>query len=96
MKSSNEQTLKQAIEELLSVYKLRDGIESSQVLKSWEKIAGSFIAGNTTRLFIKNKKLYVKLESPALKHELSFAKSKLIEQLNKTAGKDVVNEIIFL
>lgn len=96
MKNSNEQTLKQAIEELLRTYKLQDGIESSQVVQSWERIAGSFIANNTEKVFIRNKKLYIKLVSPALKHELSFARSELIEKLNKTAGKDLVEEIVFL
>ena len=96
MKKSNEQTIKEAIQELLNAYKLNDGIRSSQVVKNWDKIAGSFISKNTEKLFIKNKVLFVKLNSPALKNELSFSKSKLIEKLNKSVKQEIINEIIFI
>ena len=96
MKSSNEQTLKQAIQELLDAYKLNDGIRESRVIHSWERIAGPYVAKNTESLFIRNKTLYVKLNSPALKNELSFARSKLIESLNKEVNAIVIHEIVFL
>jgi len=96
MKNSNEQTLKEVIQSLLDVYKLRNGLDETKLLNSWDKIAGPFIAKNTESLYIRNKTLFVKIGSPALKNELSYARSKLIEALNKKAGQEVIEEIVFL
>lgn len=94
--NSNEQTLKELIQQLLDSYKLQDGITRAKLINSWDKIAGKFIAGQTEKIYIKNNKLYIKLKSPALKHELSFAKSKLINNLNKNVGSEVIEDVIFL
>jgi len=96
MKSSNEQTLKEAILELLKTYKLEDGMNETKLINSWENVAGNMITKHTENLYIRNKKLYIKLDSPALKHELSFAKSKLISSLNKAVKSEVIVDIIFL
>ncbi len=96
MKNSNEQTLKEVIDELLKTYRLQDGIYESRLINSWEKVAGKLIARHTERLFIRKKTLYIKLDSAALKHELSFAKSKLINSLNNTVNKEVIQDIVLL
>ncbi len=96
MKNSNEHSLKEVINELLQSYKLQDGIYESRLLNSWEKVVGKMIARHTQNLFIKKETLFVKLDSSALKHELSFAKSKLIISLNKTVGKEVIQEIVLI
>lgn len=96
MKNTNEQTLKEAILQLLKTYNLQGGINETKIINSWEGIAGKMITRHTKDLYIKNKKLYIKLDSPALKHELSFAKTKLIKSLNETVNQAVIEDIIFL
>lgn len=96
MKHSNEQRLKEAIEELLSSYKLHDGLYETKLINSWENVAGKLISKHTENLFIKKDTLYVKLDSPALKNELSFARSKLIKSLNKAVDREVIQNIIFI
>ena len=96
MKKGNEQTLKEVIKELLDAYKLDEGLMESRLINSWDKIAGDFVSKNTEKIFIHKKTLYIRLNSPALKNELSFAKSNLIQSLNKAAGQEVIREIVFL
>jgi hypothetical protein len=96
LKNSNEQTLNEVIRDLLKVYKLEDGLNETRVIGSWENIAGSLIHKHTQEIYIKKKKLYIKLDSPALKHELSFAKTKLIKALNKSVNQETLEDIIFL
>lgn len=96
VKNSNEQTLKEAIFKLLKTYKLQDGINETKIINSWEGIVGKMITNHTENLYIRNNKLYLKLDSPALKHELSFAKSKLIKSLNDIVKQQVIDDIIFL
>lgn len=96
MKNSNEQTLKEVIQSLLEAYRLKDGLQESKLIHSWDKIAGPFIAKNTESIYIRKKTLYVRIGSPALKNELSFARSKLIDALNKEVQQEVIEEIVFL
>lgn len=96
MKNTNEQTLKEAIIQLLKTYNLQNGINETKLINSWENIAGKMITNHTENLYIKNKKLFIKLDSPALKHELYFAKTKLIKSLNDSVNQQVIEDIIFL
>ena len=96
IEGNNESTLKEVINELIKVYKLEDGLTNTKIASSWENVTGRIITKHTTNVYVKNKTLYVKLDSQALKHELSYAKSKLIKQLNKAVNKEVIQEIVFL
>jgi len=92
----NEQTIKEAINELLEAYRLKDKLNETRLLKSWEHITGKMISNHTVDLFIKRKILYVKLDSPALKNELTFAKDKILKLLNEEAGQEVIVKIVFI
>lgn len=94
--NGNEHTLKEVIAELLNVYRLNDGLTEAQLIKSWESIAGSYVAKFTEHIAIRNGVLYLKIKSPALKNELLFARGELLEALNAKAKKKVIKEIVFL
>jgi predicted nucleic acid-binding Zn ribbon protein len=96
VKLSNEQSLREVINELIKTFKLEDGISATRVINSWEKVAGTMIFNHTEKIFIRKKKLYLKLDSPALKQELSFEKSLILKKINKSAGQNVIEEIVFL
>jgi len=96
LKATNEQTLKEAITELLEAYKLKDGINETRLINSWDNVAGELISRHTEKLFIRKKTLYIKLDSAALKNELMYARNKLIKSLNKAIDVEVIQDIVFL
>jgi len=96
LNSGNEHTLKEVIQELVNAYRLNDGITEAQIIKSWEKTAGPYVAKFTERITIRKGILYLKISSPALKNELGYARSELMDALNKSVNKKVIKEIIFL
>ena len=67
-----------------------------QLIRSWETVLGTYINSYTENLYIKNKILYAKISSAALRHELFLSKSILIGNLNKAVGVQVINDIHFL
>ena len=93
---TNNQTIKDVIEELISVYRLGDQLSQARVISLWDSVVGKMIARDTTHLYIKHRILYVKLNSPALRQELGYARAKLILSLNKAAGSDVIDDIAFV
>jgi predicted nucleic acid-binding Zn ribbon protein len=52
------------------------------------------IAKHTKDIYIKNKQLFVTLDSSALRNELSMAKTKIIKMLNEAVGSEIINDII--
>ncbi len=96
MKATNEQTLKEAITELLEAYKLKDGINETRLINSWDNVVGDLISRHTEKLFIRKKTLYIKLDSAALKNELMYARNKLIKSLNKAIDVEVIEDIVFI
>lgn len=93
-RNSNEESLKTAIDRMLKFYKLDSKLSEVNIVNSWEKIMGKTIASKTEQIFIRDKKLFIRLTSSVLRQELSYAKSKIIELINKEAGSEIVNEVI--
>jgi len=92
---SNEQPLGEVIRELLSNYRLEGKLLQARVIEAWPEVTGKMITNHTKDIYFKGSKLFVKIDSPALKNELSYSKGKIIEELNKVVGEAIVSDIIF-
>ena len=95
IKRKNEYSLKEVLDQLVKAYRLEGKLLETRVINSWEKVVGSIFANHTTHLSIKNRILYVSLDSAVLRSELSMARSKLVDSLNKEVGEKVIEDIIF-
>ena len=94
MSRHNEHSLKEVIDQLMKAYKLDDKMAERRLISSWDSVMGAMIAKHTKDLFIKNKQLFVTLDSSALRNELSMAKTKIIKMLNDEVGQEVINEVV--
>jgi predicted nucleic acid-binding Zn ribbon protein len=94
MSRTNEILIKEAIRQMLERYHLSDKINEINLIASWDQIAGPLIARHTKKLKIYNKVLFIEVDSAALRNELTYARTKLLNQLNKKAGKEVILDII--
>jgi predicted nucleic acid-binding Zn ribbon protein len=90
----NEHSIKDAIASLLKTYKLDDKLAERKLISSWEEVMGKMIANHTKDLYIQHKQLFVTLDSAALRNELSMARTKIVEMMNKAAGMEVINDVI--
>ena len=87
--------LKLAIEKLLKAYKIEGKMHELDLQKEWSEMMGAAIAAKTKSLELRKRVLIIEIESSVLRHELSFAKEKLKESLNRKLKKRVVDEILF-
>ncbi len=95
MSSHNEQPLEQAIREFLKVYNLDSRLDEVKLINSWEGVVGKMVSKHTNNLYIRRQILYVHLDSDALRNELSYAKSLLIQRLNESVEKILIKDIVF-
>ena len=85
-----------AFQDLLKSYRLEDTFQEKLLLASWPTLMGKTIADRTANLYIKDKKLFVKITSGPVKKELQLNKSKVMALIETEVGKGVVEEIIFV
>jgi predicted nucleic acid-binding Zn ribbon protein len=94
-KRSNDQTLKQAIDGMFKSLHLDQKVNEVRVIASWEKVMGKTVSNRTSQIYMRDKKLFVYLDSASLREELHHSREKIIKLLNTEAGTEAVNEIIF-
>lgn len=94
MKKNNAQSIKEIIDIALNQSGISSAIEEQRICYLWPEVVGQGINRYTTRRYVEQGALHVYISSSALKNELQFHKSKLIEELNRVAGKNVINKII--
>jgi predicted nucleic acid-binding Zn ribbon protein len=96
MAGPGETTLKDAIDRLLNAYKLKPKLNEAKLTERWELIVGKMIEKHTRNLYIKNTKLYVKLDSSVVRQEMMYARTSIIEKVNSELGGKYIDDIIFL
>ncbi len=90
------QTMGQAIRDLLNSYRLSTRFDEANLINSWERIAGKPIARRTRRLYIRDKVLFVELESPSMKQDFSLHKAQVLEMFKKEFGAGIISDIIVM
>ena len=88
--------LADAFQDLLKTYRLEDTYQEKLLISSWPTLVGKTIADRTSNVYIKDKKLMVKITSGPVKKELQLNKSKVIALIESQIGKGIVDDVIFL
>lgn len=86
----------QAIRELLNSYRLTNKFDEANLINSWERLAGKPIARRTKKIYIRNKVLFVELDSPSMKHDFSMHKGQILDLFRKEFGDGVISDIIVM
>jgi hypothetical protein len=88
--------LKDAIEQMLQAYKLKTSFNETYLSAHWEKIMGAAIASRTSKVYVKDRVLFLQLESAPLRDELVRAKHKIIELINREMKTSVIDDVVFI
>jgi predicted nucleic acid-binding Zn ribbon protein len=94
VKNSGNQPLGNLLREFLRTYGLEDRVNESKVFHAWNTLFGQLVARHTKSLKIKDKVLYVRIDSSALRNELLFAREKIITAINNEVGANVINDLV--
>ncbi len=89
-----EVSIGEALKEFLKKSKLKNGVQSFQVLEAWEKIMGRTIANYTDKIEVINSTLFISTSVAPLKNELIYQKAKIIERVNEELGERVIKEVV--
>ena len=93
MRSSNQQSLKEVIEQLIDTYKLRGKINEVRLQHSWEQLMGTAVAKRTENIYLRNKTLFIRITSAPLRTELLFSVEKIKKLLNDELGGEYIDSV---
>jgi predicted nucleic acid-binding Zn ribbon protein len=95
MRKSNTQPLGAIIREYLHTFDLDHKLQEIRVMDSWPDVVGLSIAKKTIKLYIKNRVLFVYLNSSIVRTELYRIRDGLPKALNDRAGANLIDEVVF-
>lgn len=96
MSRTNDKTMKEALAQMLKVYRLKGKYDETFAISAWEEVMGKAVSNRTKEIFIRDKKLFLRLESAVIKNQLVMMRSQIIDNLNEKAGATVIEDIVFL
>ncbi len=95
-RKNNQQSLGEVIRDFLEQSGWERKLDEVKIITEWDKILGPSLAKYTEEVFVRNKKLYIRLNSSTLRQELSYKKSEIVEDLNATVGREVIKDIVLI
>jgi hypothetical protein len=95
MRKSNTQALSSVIQEYMKVLNIENKLQEVRLIEAWPEVVGLLIAKKTSRLYLKNRVLFVYLNSSVVRTELLRIREGLIKALNEIAGGKVIDDIVF-
>jgi len=96
MRKDNKQSLGEAIQSLISDLGIEEKLFSVQAEELFVEMMKGAIMKYVENLYVSKQVLYVKMNSPELKNELSYGKNKIITHINEGIGKEFILDIKFL
>jgi predicted nucleic acid-binding Zn ribbon protein len=94
MRRSKTITLAEALKDYVREMHLEGKLNEIGIISSWDEIVGKAIASRTSKIYIKDKVLFVHLNSSVVRNELLMLRQALMEKLNEKAGTEVIKDIV--
>lgn len=96
MRKANDKLMKEAIEQMLNVYKIKRKFDETAIIAAWPDLVGKMVANRTKQIYIYEKKLFLRIESSVVKNEIMLMRDNIIEKVNEKAGSVLIESIVLL
>jgi predicted nucleic acid-binding Zn ribbon protein len=94
MRRSRTISLAEALKDYIREMNLEGKLLEVNLISSWEETVGKAISSRTTRIYIKDKILFVYLNSSVVRNELLMLREALRQKMNEKAGSEVIKDIV--
>ena len=88
-------TLGDAVQNLVRSLGMEGRLEEQQAVDRWPQVVGDRIAVHARAVYFDRGKLVVEVDSAAWRQELFFRKQEILNRLDHSFGKSLVQDIIF-
>lgn len=95
IRDSDERPLGQLVEKIMRAYGLENRMKEMDVLNGWKEMMGIAVANRTSDLKIRNRILYVTMDSSVMREELHNGKQIILGRVNEFAGFKIIDDVWF-
>lgn len=94
MRRSKTISISEAMTDYIKAMNIGGKLNEASVINSWEETVGKAISSRTSKIYIKDKILYVHLKSSVVRNELLMLRQALREKINQKIGEEVIKDIV--
>lgn len=94
MERKKEKKIGSLLDDFVRANNLQQGLAEYRITKAWGTLLGKSVAMATKSLYVKDRKLFVKIHSSVMRNELTMIKPDIIRRLNESAGTDVIDDVV--
>lgn len=94
MRKAYDQPLHQVLQELIRTMRWTAQLNNVRIKEIWKTVMGDIVARHTSNLRLREKTLFVNLDSAPLRSELVYAREKIRQMLNQELGGDYLQEVV--
>jgi predicted nucleic acid-binding Zn ribbon protein len=96
MRADRWQSPAELVPKMMQRLGLRERLHETEVIETWSKIVGEFIAAHSAPFALRDGILYVRVLQPALHYELEqISKSEILRKLKKRFGGKTIRDVRF-
>ncbi len=94
MKRQSTAILGDILHEFVKEQGLEEGLLKIRLYALWDETLGVTVARNTRNKYIKDRKLFVQLDSSVVRNQLFMMRDDIVKELNKRLGRNLIDELI--
>ncbi|MCM1348975.1 MAG: DUF721 domain-containing protein [Firmicutes bacterium] len=95
MKRTEPKSIAEIIRESIDRAGMSDTVAQQRACYLWPEVVGPGVNRYTFKRYVERGVLHVYITSAALKNELSFNRTALVEQINRAVGSQAITSIVF-
>ncbi|MDR1681666.1 MAG: DUF721 domain-containing protein [Prevotellaceae bacterium] len=94
MKRQQAQPLKDILQQIIRHDGMEPQLQQARILSHWDALTGEAVARATRSKYIRDRKLFVHLNSSIVRQQLFMLRDELVEKLNREEGTPVIDELV--
>lgn len=94
MRSTNESTLGDLIDEMIRVYGLHDGMRRERIREVWNQKLPQAVVQRTRELSFQDGILTARMNSAVVRNELQLIREDIRRELNAELGGEVIGDLL--
>ena len=94
IRRSQTRSIKDVLHDFLKENRLDRKLDEQEMIRLWYEITGKMVARATKSVYIKNRKMFVSIESSVIRNEISMIREGLLKELNSRFNEALIDEII--
>lgn len=69
-------------------------LKETQIIQAWPELMGAAVARSTQNIYIRNRTLFIYLNSAIIRNELFMMRNQLIKTMNNYVGASVIDNVL--